>query len=817
MKLRQKLAMVLAAATVVTTVPVVTFAASTNTIVNKQVGKKDRVYGHEENDLTTGPILKVKLDDSVDTTEHGGVFYLDVEGFEFDQAQYNRDNEIFTNLKAAQGTYVGVPTGNDRSFGNLTVQVGKKCLKVDLSGYYDVYGTTVIPEDTTLFIPLYGKVTGDIATVTIDNNQLEITGGTALTFAESKGEKCTVTAEDVTDIFDEGTIGDIVFSEAYANIIKSKYEDGKFVTKSGKINDVSGTYDYFEIKLATDNQEFEFVESQDVEVELGKGFEGTWALGGLQVTSKYGDEVTILIPVMAFQNYLGDLDTDGEYDKNEFEWVNSKGIFRIKGVEVRANTKTPTAGDLTIDVKGDLGEATALKVANVVLTDTKLYMKDEKTVEITAGKSEDVTFFLEENVADGILPNHTVDFELSKGYFGVFDEETFGDVDDATRSEKVTSFKNLITLPTNVDVVDVEMDGTKYVGFTAKFVAKDMNGDGDFTDHGDINAAPINSKDKYEFKAPLCVDLDTEDATEIKITASGERAIDEEVSTVAAKVVAPVKVEAEAMVVKVGLQKQKYEGKLTITETANGKIGRGDLVIATPAEGYKFTGKGEVKVTSGDLIINKWENKKDQIIIEVKNASKTASTIEITGFEVDVDRTVPEGTFALNVKGSSLVSEHEKDGRHAHGSIEVKDFFRVNTPNTEDIKSGALKAVEVSFTAGSTEYTVDGVTKTMDAAAYIQNDRTMVPVRYLSDAFGISPENILFNDGVVTVIAGEKIVQLKVGSDMIIVNGMSIKMDAKAEVKNGRSYVPMKFIAAALGVNSTWDSATKTATFSNKN
>ena len=778
MKLRQKLAMVLAAATVVTTVPVVTFAASTNTIVNKQVGKKDREYGHTGT-LTTGPILRVKLDDVVNTAERKGLFYLDVEGFEFDQAQYERDNEIFTDLNEALGL-VSAPVSN---FGNLSVVTGKKTLKVDLSNYKDVLGagSAVIPEGTYLYIPLFGKVTGDIATVSIDNNGLEITEAT-LTFAESKDNTCKVTAEDLTNIFDEGIIGDIVFNEPYENVVKSKYEDGKIET-------ISGT-EYFKIKLTTDNQDFEFLDKQrSLKVEFGKGFGGVTS-GILNVTSKYGDEVELLIPVAAF--------------KDGGDWSGSKGMFRISGIEMRANTKTPKAGDLTINVEGELGEAKALKVADIVLTDTKLYMKDEKVVEITAGKSEDVTFFLEENVKDGILPNHTVDFELSSGYFGVYD----GDVDKATRSTKVASFNKIVTLPTDVEVVDVKMDGSKFVGFTAKFVKDDSLG---------INAAPITSKDKYEFKAPLCVDLDTVDATEITLTASGERAIDEEVATVAAKVVAPIKVEAEAMVVKVGLQKQKYDGKLTITETANGKIERGDIVISTPAEGYKFTGKGEVKVTAGDLVINKWEIKKDQLIIEVKNASKTASTIEITGFEVDVDRTVPEGTFSVFVKGSALVSGHDKDGAHTHGSIEVLDFFRVNTPNTEDIKSGALKAVEVSFTAGSNEYVVDGATCIMDAAVYIQNGRTMVPVRYLSDAFGISPQNILFGDGVVTVIAGEKIVQLKVGSDVISVNGASIKMDVKAEIKDGRAYVPMKFIAAALGVSSSWDEATKTATFSNKN
>ena len=754
MKLRQKLAMVLAATTIVTAVPVVTFAASSNAIVNKETGKKDREY--KVSDGTTGPILRIKLEDEL-ILSRGSIFYLEFDGFELYKNEYQTDD------KWTIGT---------SQYSGLTVE-NKKTLKVDLSSY----GTNLLSGDT-IYIPLYGKVTGDIATVTIDNNNLAISADT-LTFAESKDAKCAVTVEDVTTIFDEGTIGDIVFSEPYANVVNS-------ITPVNRT--VAGvSTNCYKIKLSINNRDYEFTSNQSITVKFGKGFAAvnhTLHSDCIEV-NKYGDELTLYIPQSAFT------------------FSASKGAFVITGIEVETNTKTPKAGDLTINIDSDLAEVDDLKVADIVLTDTKLYMKDEKVVEITAGQDKEVTFYLEENVKDGIIPNHTVDFELSEGaYFGIFKETGSLTVDDATRNQKVASFKNILGYSTSdVDIVDVKMDGTKFVGFTAKFTN-----------------APTTSKDKFEFKAPLCVDLDTADATEITLTASGERAIDEEVSCVVAKIVAPIKVEADAMVVKVGLQKQKYDGALTITETANGKIDRGNIVISTPSgEGYKFTGKGEVKVTAGDLVINKWAINGNSIVIEVKNPSKTASTIEITGFEVDFNRTVPEGTYPVFISGTALVSDHSKDGGHSHGSIEVEDFFRVNTPNTEDIKAGALKAVEASFTVGSAEYVVDDATYTMDAAAYIQNGRIMVPVRYLSDAFGISPQNILFNDGVVSIIAGDKIVQLKVGSDIITVNGAAIKMDAKAEVKDGRSYVPMKFIAAALGVEASWDEATKTATFSNKN
>ena len=40
------------------------------------------------------------------------------------------------------------------------------------------------------------------------------------------------------------------------------------------------------------------------------------------------------------------------------------------------------------------------------------------------------------------------------------------------------------------------------------------------------------------------------------------------------------------------------------------------------------------------------------------------------------------------------------------------------------------------FTIGSTSYTVNGEAKTADVAPEIANDRTMLPARFVAEAFG---------------------------------------------------------------------------------
>ena len=48
-----------------------------------------------------------------------------------------------------------------------------------------------------------------------------------------------------------------------------------------------------------------------------------------------------------------------------------------------------------------------------------------------------------------------------------------------------------------------------------------------------------------------------------------------------------------------------------------------------------------------------------------------------------------------------------------------------------------LNGVEVVMTIGSATYTVNGAEKTADVAPFINGSRTMVPVRFVAEAFGI--------------------------------------------------------------------------------
>jgi hypothetical protein len=101
----------------------------------------------------------------------------------------------------------------------------------------------------------------------------------------------------------------------------------------------------------------------------------------------------------------------------------------------------------------------------------------------------------------------------------------------------------------------------------------------------------------------------------------------------------------------------------------------------------------------------------------------------------------------------------------------------------------------------------------MDVAPYIKDSRTFIPVRYAAQACGVSAENILFSEGKVTLIKGDKVIQLTIGSKVMIINGVAITIDVAPEIINpGRTMLPFRWVAQALGATVSYDEATQTVT-----
>jgi hypothetical protein len=102
---------------------------------------------------------------------------------------------------------------------------------------------------------------------------------------------------------------------------------------------------------------------------------------------------------------------------------------------------------------------------------------------------------------------------------------------------------------------------------------------------------------------------------------------------------------------------------------------------------------------------------------------------------------------------------------------------------------------------------------TMDAAPYIDTNsgRTLVPVRYLGNALSINDSGIAWNPGAqtVTLTSGSTTISMVIGSTSLAVNGQTKTMDQAPVINNGRTYLPARYVANALGYQVNWDAINK--------
>ncbi len=98
-----------------------------------------------------------------------------------------------------------------------------------------------------------------------------------------------------------------------------------------------------------------------------------------------------------------------------------------------------------------------------------------------------------------------------------------------------------------------------------------------------------------------------------------------------------------------------------------------------------------------------------------------------------------------------------------------------------------------------------------DAKPFIDSahSRTMVPLRLISEELGAKVD---WNGAsqVVTISQANTVIRLSLHEKMADVGGKKVELDALPVLKNGRTFVPLRFIGETLGADVSWDQEHKT-------
>ena len=100
---------------------------------------------------------------------------------------------------------------------------------------------------------------------------------------------------------------------------------------------------------------------------------------------------------------------------------------------------------------------------------------------------------------------------------------------------------------------------------------------------------------------------------------------------------------------------------------------------------------------------------------------------------------------------------------------------------------------------------VNGQSLTLAQPATQRGGRVFVPLRSIFESLGVG---VAYDNGTINATAGDKTVQVKIGSNQAIVNGQQTYLDAAPYIVGGTTMVPLRFVSEALGAEVVYDKNT---------
>lgn len=260
----------------------------------------------------------------------------------------------------------------------------------------------------------------------------------------------------------------------------------------------------------------------------------------------------------------------------------------------------------------------------------------------------------------------------------------------------------------------------------------------------------------------------------------------------------------------------KVEGPVTFTSVYGGIDYKNPEPATNPACAFKMA-SGATFTIETDMIF-------DDIILFQENVQNTihvtsGATLMVTDKVVFMTKPGNEYHYRIIVDEgcAAMLSAEAAEQFDIFGAGEVINLSTGESVEHAPYVATASDRTTLKLTIGSATAYVNGLARPIDAPPINRNNRTLLPVRFLANTFGVTNEGIAWDAVTRTATLTNDTVTIVVTIDApsMTVNGQTEALDSPAIIENDRTYLPVRAIANALGVANEdikWDGATSTAT-----
>lgn len=601
-----------------------------------------------------------------------------------------------------------------------------------------------------------------------------------------------VTTEDLTFV----TVQDDGIKATIKKVAEVAEEETTDLEKDLKIETAAGKFVY--------GQEFEIKVSSGFELKPAKNITGT------DYKIEQGDDDNKLIVTIKTDNNVAGTKYDDTLTINAkdiiIDAVDAKvGAVAKLTVKTLKNDKVPGSFKATAD---------AVEAAKVVADELKVTVDEDEDVPViysgvnvdNKGITDDsdhkaLEVTIEEPVKDTLDIKKELTLELPEGVYAT--AVKVGQNDFKADFEKA------------YDKGDFE---------TFKFARRTLESTVNNTKEG-----------KLEFTLTLVAEPGFTGDVTLKVDGGG---LDKAKEVVIAKFVSPYTVEAQQNDMIIDYRNTKVPTNVVVKEAEAGLwkkdsefvfgIDKFDKEDLEDDATYTVDDKSEMEVKKIKNVLGfkvDDESSDEPATVTISDISLYMSRNKAAGaYDLTLDTTGSDAFMAQHVLGAkdkAATTEDEREVRSNYydndkqfGQTVKEGFVNIITAGRDQDDASFTKKVVVPV---GEKYLIAGEEQVvLDVPAYISAaGYTMLPVRAVATALGINNNNVLWNQAskTVTILYGQRIITMVAGQKVVTVNGNTIPASATVQIKDGRTFLPMRDLATALGVTDiTWDAATKTAT-----
>jgi len=183
----------------------------------------------------------------------------------------------------------------------------------------------------------------------------------------------------------------------------------------------------------------------------------------------------------------------------------------------------------------------------------------------------------------------------------------------------------------------------------------------------------------------------------------------------------------------------------------------------------------------------------------IEGITEKGAKVTVNGDSAEVRE---DGVFSYSLLNLS-------EGQFAVIEVIAIDEAGNSTKKTVSVKYS--KSIIMKLQVGNKNALINNETYSLEVAPTITSGRTMVPLRFVGEAFGAEfAYDPVFK--IIDINFGSDRIKMQIGKNIAFVNGKEVALDVAPYIVNGRTLVPIRFISETFGAEVVWDGTTKTVT-----